>query len=144
MAENVHYLPKLGMADAMQEFGLTARALRFYEEKGLVRAHRDGLNARYFDSTARLRLAWISRLRKAGLSLPEIREVLASEEAGEQGRERAVRLLLKRQEDLQAMIGRVEEILADTGAAARRGDAERPTLNQIPGPPRAGDFAGSN
>jgi DNA-binding transcriptional MerR regulator len=117
MADNVHYLPKLSMADAMQQFGLTARALRFYEEKGLLHAHRDRQNARYFDSTARRRLEWIARLRKAGLSLPAIREVLSAEDADGRGRACAVVFLLKRQADLHAELDRVGQILSDTRAA---------------------------
>ena len=54
--ENIHHLPRLGMAGAMRLFGLTARALRFYEEKGLVEARRDRLNARFYDPAARRRL----------------------------------------------------------------------------------------
>ena len=66
---NIHHLPRLGLSNAMRIFGLTARALRFYEEKGLIEAHRDRLNCRYYDATARNRLEWIARLRREGLTL---------------------------------------------------------------------------
>jgi DNA-binding transcriptional MerR regulator len=113
--ENIHHLPRLGMGDAMRLFGMTARALRFYEEKGLVEARRDRLNARYFDGAARQRLAWISRLRAAGVSLPEICEVLEAEEAGGRGREQALKMVERRKAELQAELARVEETLASLG-----------------------------
>ena len=109
--ENIHHLPRLGMGDAMRLFGMTARALRFYEEKGLVEARRDRLNARYFDGPARQRLAWISRLRAAGVSLPEICEVLEAEEETGRGRECALAKVERRRAQLVAELARVDETL---------------------------------
>ena len=115
--ENIHHLPRLGMAGAMRLFGLTARALRFYEEKGLVEARRDRLNARFYDPAARRRLEWISRLRKAGVSLPDIEEVLHAEDDGACGRDCAVRKLESRREALAAELGRLETALTEFKAA---------------------------
>lgn len=109
--ENIHHLPRLGMGDAMRLFGMTARALRFYEEKGLVQARRDRLNARYFDGPARQRLAWISRLRSAGVSLPEICEVLTAEEQQGRGRECALAKVETRRAQLAAELERIDETL---------------------------------
>ena len=110
--ENIHHLPRLGMAGAMRLFGLTARALRFYEEKGLVEARRDRLNARFYDPAARRRLEWISRLRKAGVSLPDIEEVLHAEDEN-RGRDCAMRKLEQRREALQAELGRLDQALTE-------------------------------
>ena len=110
--ENIHHLPRLGMAGAMRLFGLTARALRFYEEKGLVEARRDRLNARFYDPAARRRLEWISRLRKAGVSLPAIEEVLHAEDEN-RGRDCAMRKLEQRREALQAELGRLDQALTE-------------------------------
>lgn len=57
-------------------FNLTPRAIRFYEERGLVTVARDGRNRRIFDHHARQRLQFIADLRRARLSLHEIRDVL--------------------------------------------------------------------
>ena len=114
--ENIHHLPRLGMGDAMRLFGMTARALRFYEEKGLVEARRDRLNARYFDGPARQRLAWISRLRAAGVSLPEICEVLQAEEDHGRGRQCALSKVERRRAELVAELQRVDETLASLQA----------------------------
>jgi len=115
--ENIHHLPRLGMAGAMRLFGLTARALRFYEEKGLVEARRDRLNARFYDPAARRRLEWISRLRKAGVSLPDIEDVLHAEDGGGTGRDCAMRKLEARREALAAEMGRLDEALTEFKAA---------------------------
>ena len=122
--ENIHHLPRLGMSGAMRLFGLTARALRFYEEKGLVEARRDRLNARYYDPVARGRLEWIARLRKAGVSLPDIEDVLGAEEDGK-GRDCALRKLERRREALQAELNQVDEVLAEIQAPRSDGAARR-------------------
>ncbi len=123
--ENIHHLPRLGMAGAMRLFGLTARALRFYEEKGLVEARRDRLNARYYDPVARGRLEWIARLRKAGVSLPDIEDVLNAEDDGGQGRACATAKLERRRDQLTAELGRLNEVLAELQAPRSDGAARR-------------------
>ncbi len=64
------------MADIQTLFGMTPRAIRYYEIIGLIQATRTGTNARIFDAKARDRLRWIARLRAAGVSLEGIREVV--------------------------------------------------------------------
>ncbi|WP_293351472.1 MerR family transcriptional regulator [Phenylobacterium sp.] len=122
--ENIHHLPRLGMSGAMRLFGLTARALRFYEEKGLVEARRDRLNARYYDPIARQRLEWIARLRKAGVSLPDIEDVLRADEDG-RGRECAVGKLERRRETLKAELSQLDEVLTELNTPRTDGAARR-------------------
>jgi len=57
------------------EFKVTPRALRFYEDKGLLNPARDGLN-RVYSHRDRVRLTLILRGKRVGLSLSEIREIL--------------------------------------------------------------------
>jgi DNA-binding transcriptional MerR regulator len=57
------------------EFKVTPRALRFYEDKGLLTPARDGLN-RVYSHRDRARLTLILRGKRVGLSLSEIREIL--------------------------------------------------------------------
>lgn len=123
--ETIHHLPRLGMAGAMRLFGLTARALRFYEERGLVEARRDRLNARFYDPAARRRLEWISRLRKAGVSLTDIEDVLRAEDEDGRGRACALDKLRARRETLTAELARVEEALTEAQAAATPAPARR-------------------
>jgi DNA-binding transcriptional MerR regulator len=57
------------------EFKVTPRALRFYEDKGLLSPARDGMN-RVYHSRDRARLQLILRGKRVGFSLSEIREIL--------------------------------------------------------------------
>jgi DNA-binding transcriptional MerR regulator len=58
-----------------EEFGVTARALRFYEDEGLISPRRNGLS-RVYSWRDRARLAWILRGKRVGFSLSEIREMI--------------------------------------------------------------------
>jgi DNA-binding transcriptional MerR regulator len=57
------------------EFACTPRALRFYEDKGLLAPARQGLN-RVYSYRDRARLKLILRGKRVGLALAEIREIL--------------------------------------------------------------------
>lgn len=57
------------------EFGITARALRFYEDEGLIAPVRRGTQ-RVYSHRDRARIAWILRGKRVGFSLAEIREMI--------------------------------------------------------------------
>ena len=63
------------ISDLSNEFDVTARALRFYEDQGLIAPERMGL-ARIYSKRDRARLAWILRAKRVGFSLAEIREMI--------------------------------------------------------------------
>lgn len=63
------------ISEVSAEFGITARALRFYEDEGLISPQRVGL-ARYYSKRDRARLAWIMRAKNVGFSLGEIRDMI--------------------------------------------------------------------
>lgn len=63
------------ISDLAAEFGVTARALRFYEDEGLISPKRQGL-ARIYSRRDRARLAWILRGKRVGFSLADIREMI--------------------------------------------------------------------
>ena len=63
------------ITDLCSEFGVTPRALRFYEDEGLIAPQRQGL-ARIYSWRDRARLAWILRGKRVGFSLAEIREMI--------------------------------------------------------------------
>ena len=65
------------------EFGVTARTLRFYEAKELLFPIRDG-QKRLFTKRDRARLKLISKGKRFGFSLEEIRQLLNLYDMGDQ------------------------------------------------------------
>lgn len=63
------------ISDLSEEFGVTARALRFYEDEGLIAPIRRG-TTRIYTKRDRARLAWILRAKRVGFSLSDIREMI--------------------------------------------------------------------
>lgn len=53
------------ISDLSAEFDVTARALRFYEDQGLIAPQRQGLT-RIYSRRDRARLAWILRAKRVG------------------------------------------------------------------------------
>ncbi|MBM0168763.1 MerR family transcriptional regulator [Altererythrobacter sp. C41] len=70
-----HSREQYSISDLTSEFGCTARALRFYEDEGLICPKRLGLT-RVYSKRDRARLAWIMRAKNVGFSLSEIREMI--------------------------------------------------------------------
>lgn len=66
---------QFSISDLTSEFNCTARALRFYEDEGLISPARVGLT-RVYSKRDRARLAWIMRAKNVGFSLTEIREMI--------------------------------------------------------------------
>ena len=72
---DLHGRERYSISDLTSEFGCTARALRFYEDEGLIAPSRVGLT-RIYSKRDRARLAWIMRAKNVGFSLTEIREMI--------------------------------------------------------------------
>ena len=74
------------ITDLADEFGLTLRTLRHYEDVGLLTPERRG-TTRVFHARDRTRLRLILRGRRLGFSLPEIRTIvnMYDEQPGEAG-----------------------------------------------------------
>ena len=71
----LQHKPHHSIGELCDEFGVTARALRFYEDEALIAPERRGTQRLYTDRD-RARLAWILRGKRVGLSLAEIKELL--------------------------------------------------------------------
>ncbi|SLN28963.1 MerR family transcriptional regulator [Oceanibacterium hippocampi] len=63
------------ITELADEFSITARAIRFYEDKGLLEPMRCGLN-RVYRRRDRARLRLILRGRRLGFTLRDIKEML--------------------------------------------------------------------
>ena len=63
------------ISDLAQEFGVTTRAIRFYEDEGLLRPERSG-RQRVYRTRDRVRLKLILRGKRLGFSLNEVGEII--------------------------------------------------------------------
>lgn len=70
------------ISDLATEFEVTARALRFYEDEGLLSPERKGAT-RVYKRRDRARLAWILRAKRVGFSLADIREMIDLYDVGD-------------------------------------------------------------
>lgn len=71
------------IADLAQEFGISTRAIRFYESKGLLNPERVG-STRVFRRRDRARLILILRGKRLGFSLRDISDYLSLYDAQSQ------------------------------------------------------------
>lgn len=103
------------IAELAAEFNVTARAIRFYEDKGMLAPRRQGLQ-RIFSRRDRARLSLILRGKRLGFSLAEIREMLDLYELGD-GQVQQLKLTLGRAQqrlrELKAQRRDLEEAIAE-------------------------------
>ncbi|MDI1244854.1 MAG: MerR family DNA-binding transcriptional regulator [Rhodoferax sp.] len=66
------------ISDLAKEFDLTTRAMRFYEDMGLLRPERTGQGgrSRVYSSRDRTRLKLTLRAKRLGLSLAEAKDII--------------------------------------------------------------------
>lgn len=81
-AEAVREGAVFAIGDLAREFGITLRALRFYEDKGLLSPRRDGMTRLYSEADRR-RLAVILKGKHLGFTLAEIRALVAAHDGEE-------------------------------------------------------------
>jgi DNA-binding transcriptional MerR regulator len=68
----------LTISDLAREFDLTTRAIRFYEDRGLLQPQREGPGGRnrVYSARDRTRLKLTLRAKRLGLSLSEAKEII--------------------------------------------------------------------
>ena len=74
--------PVLSIGEVARRTGLAPSALRFYEEKALIRSIRTAGNQRCYPRDVIRRVSFIRAAKRVGLSLDEIRSVLDDLPAG--------------------------------------------------------------
>ena len=72
----------IGPAEAAAQLGISPKALRLYEQRGLVRPVRSEANWRAYGPGEMSRLAEIAALRALGLSLAQVARLLAGDPGG--------------------------------------------------------------
>ncbi len=82
------------ISELAAEFGITARAIRFYEDKKMLEPERDGMN-RVYRRRDRGRLRLILRGKRLGFSLSDIGEMLDLYDPDDLGREQLKVILEK-------------------------------------------------
>jgi DNA-binding transcriptional MerR regulator len=101
--------PLYSIGDLAAEFGISARAIRFYESKGLLAPKRVGVN-RIYTRRDRARLQLILRGKRLGFSLEEIAEYLGLY-AADNGQITQTRVLLQRVEhSIEELEGKERDI----------------------------------
>ena len=105
-----------------QEFDVTTRTLRFYEEKGLLSPARSGQN-RAYSAADRARLILILRGKTLGLSLTQSADLIAMYDPASNNKKQLETLIEKiqsRRHQLQAQKQELERMIIDLEAWEER------------------------
>jgi DNA-binding transcriptional MerR regulator len=110
------------ITDLAEEFGVTLRTIRFYEDRGLVTPERRG-TTRVFHPRDRIRLALVLRGKRLGFSLDEIATIVDMYDA-EPGEVGQLHYLLEqidvRRNELEQRRKDIEDTLAELAQVERR------------------------
>lgn len=105
------------ITELRREFGVTARTLRFYEDKGLLSPAREG-QARLYSYRDRARLKLILLGKRVGFSLADIKEILDLYNLKD-GRHKQMRMSLEKGREkiaeLESQKRDIEAAIADLG-----------------------------
>ena len=113
--------PHYTISQLASEFALTTRAIRFYEDEGLVAPRRNG-QARVYGERERTRIKLILRGKRLGLALAEIREILDLYDARGGDRRQLLRFLEvldHRRRQLEVQRADIDALLDEIGGIER-------------------------
>ena len=124
------------ITELAREFDLTPRAIRYYEDQGLICPERAG-QSRIYSKRDRTRLKLTLRGRRLGLSLAEIRELIDLYDVGRDQRTQLSKFLAvlaqrraaleQQREDIVAVLGEISSL--EQRAHELLGDAAVPKKN---------------
>ncbi len=109
------------IGELAHEFALTTRAIRFYEDEGMLAPARRG-RARVYGERERVRLKLLLRGKRLGFALSEIRELLDLYEVGRNERAQLamfVQMLGERRARLLQQKEDIDAVLAEIGGIER-------------------------
>ena len=114
-------VPTFTIGELAREFGITTRAIRFYEDCGLLEPARAGRN-RVYSARDRTRLRLTLRGKRLGLKLAEVRELVdmyeTRRDTGPQLR-RFLAVLARHRAQLEQRLGDLQTTLAEVSAHER-------------------------
>ena len=114
--------PRWTISQLAEEFGVTLRTIRHYEDVGLLSPARRG-TVRVFDTRQRIRLQLVLRGKRLGFSLPEIATIvnMYDDQPGEAGQ---LQYLLDqievRRVELEQMRRDIDQTMAELAHVERR------------------------
>ena len=124
---------KYAIGELCEAFGVTARALRFYEDEQLIAPERRG-TSRFYSDRDRSRLSWILRGKRVGFSLTEIREMLDLYDVGDHRQtqrrvtiercNQKIEALRRQKHDIDVTITELEDFLETLGSPAGHARSE--------------------
>lgn len=116
MADGAHANTLYGIAELAERHGVTHRAIRFYEDKGLLTPQRVG-GQRVYTETDSKRLALILRAKSIGSKLSDIKTFLELYGQEGEGRVRQLEFVIAKVsaeiEALEAKRAQIDATLAD-------------------------------
>ncbi len=102
---------KMAISELAQEFGITPRTIRYYEEVGLLSPHRETpTSQRLYDERDRARLKLILRGKRFGYSLAELKDILELYEVDPTQRQQIMRTLEYGLRHIREIDERIEEL----------------------------------
>ena len=117
--------PRFTIGELAREFGVTTRAIRFYEDCGLLDPERAGRN-RVYSARDRTRLKLTLRGKRLGLKLAEVKELVdmyeSRRDTGPQLR-RFLGVLARHRAQLEQRLGDLQTTLAEV--LAQEAEARR-------------------
>ncbi len=118
-------MPTFSISELAREFDVTPRAIRFYEDQGLLAPQRAGAGARQrvYSQRDRTRLKLTLRGKRLGLSLSEVRDLVDMYESPSDTAaqlERFLAVLTRHRETLALQLADLQETLAEIEAHEAR------------------------
>lgn len=120
MAKVVRETPTMTIGGLATRAGFTAKAVRYYERIGLLpQAARRPSGYRLYGAEDLRRLDFIAKAKRLGLSLDEIRDVLALRDAGVEPCVHVVRVIDRHVEEAERAIAELGEFRSELGRLRR-------------------------
>ena len=110
--------PTYSISDLAREFDVTPRAIRFYEDEGLLQPQRIG-SRRVYAKRDYVRLKLILRGKRLGLSLAEVGEMFGLYDSAHDERPQLLKFLIalgQRREQLERQRAEIDELLEEIRA----------------------------